>query len=79
MRVLEVDQWAVRDTEGKPFTDYDRSAMASSDAGVALRVFGGHGLYREVAEDDSPSLGEAWFVNQDGLCHLWKANYDSSD
>lgn len=79
MRVLEVDQWAVRDTEGKPFADFDRGTVTAGDAGVAMRVFGGHAMYREVLEDDYPSIGEAWFISQDGLCHLWKANFDSSD
>jgi hypothetical protein len=34
---------------------------------------------REVTENQTPSVGDVWYMEDNGLPKLYKANYDSSD
>lgn len=44
-----------------------------------LEYFGDRAIVEEVDENAYPSFGSAWYYNDNGVCRLWRQNWDSSD
>lgn len=79
IEVLEIDQWAVRETEGRLFEGFRREEVKGGDAGAIQRLGIAKGYYKMVGDKDTPPIGTCWMVNVNHKAMLWKANYDTSD
>ena len=65
MKVLETDQFTA-------------SANNWDEIDFILKDLKGVARYKEVDESDKPSIGNVWFIDNNGKCKLWKYNYDTS-
>jgi hypothetical protein len=82
VKVLEVDQWtSTGNIQNFTMESFDMRKMSGGDSEAARQIFGGHAAIREVSPNESPSIGEVWYISDPKTKKLkfFKANYDSSD
>jgi len=83
IRVLEVDQWtstAIRgDLSWGDLKTLGINGVSGGDSEAARVIFGGHFRFRDVEADDTPRIGDVWFIEDArGFPTIWKTQYDSS-
>lgn len=80
MKVLEVDQWTSSgDVSQYNFETFSLDKIHGGDSESARAIFGGWAKVKEVEENAKPTIGNVWFIEENGKFKKWKANYDTSD
>lgn len=82
IKVLEVDQWtSTGNIEQFTMDEFNIDRVSGGDSEAAKKIFGGYAAVREVRKEDSPHIGEVWYISdpQSNKLKFYKANYDSSD
>ena len=66
MKVLQVSQFVeTSKLDETPFEGQEESSYCS---------------YKDVDESEHPTVGHIWLTpNEEGMCQIWKYNYDTSD
>ncbi len=81
LTVIEVDQWTSSgNIEELDFDSLTLDNISGGDSEAVKVIFGGTLNRKQVSENDTPSIGNVWYIkDEDGKCKIWKYNYDSSD
>ena len=84
MQVIEMNQFIATTLRRapQPFDNVQMTILMAIDPWLRnyLRYMPGGYCYKEVEENQYPSIGYVWFKkSEDGMTELWRANYDSSD
>lgn len=81
IKVLEIDQFSssADNLTNMGFKDFELQKLSGGSSEAAKVIFGGYAKVKMVGANERPSIGDVWYVEENGKFKLYLANYDTSD